>query len=106
MDSVRNMVMKEVLWGFIRHNNQNYTEDNIGSQTKIIDIFPSENFEDEQADRLGISLLESWRGICNEMQIIDSEIGYDLREEYKMFDVVEDVIVYFENWALLCKEED
>ncbi|KLV14086.1 hypothetical protein [Bacillus anthracis] len=106
MDSVRNIVIKEVLWGFVRHNDQGYTEDNIATNTKIIDIFPSKNFEDEQADRLGISLLESWRSICNEMEILDAEIGYDLREEYQMFSIVEDVILYFENWAQLCKEED
>lgn len=105
MDSVRNIVIKEVVWGFIRHNNQGFTEDDIAEDTKIIDMFPSKNGEDEQANRLGISLLESWRGICNQMGIIDAQIGYDPREEYKMFSVAEDVMIYFENWAQLCKEE-
>ncbi len=106
MDSVRNIVIKEVLWGFIRHNNQGYEVDDIASDTRIIDLFPSETGEDEQANRLGISLLESWRAICNQLQIIDAEIGYEPREEYQLFSFVEDVMTYFENWAQLCKEED
>lgn len=104
MDSVRDIVIKEVLWGFIRHNNQGFEVDDIASDTKIIDLFPSQTGEDEQANRLGISLLESWRAICNTLGIIDAEIGYELREEFQLFTFVEDVIIYFQNWAEFCKE--
>lgn len=105
-ENIRDIVIKEVLWGFIRHNNQGFTEDHIATDTRIIDLFPTETGEDEQANRLGISLLESWRAICNQTGLIDVEIGYDPREEYKLFTFVEDVMVYFQNWVLLCKDEE
>lgn len=105
-ENIRDVVIKEVLWSIIRHNNQNYNEDNLGTETRIIDIFPSLDGEDEQANRLGIALLEAWRAICLQVNLIDSPTGYDLREEYKMFNVLEEVMTYFENWILVCKEQE
>ncbi|MGM2776249.1 hypothetical protein [Bacillus cereus group sp. Bce015] len=105
-ENIRDIVVKEVIWSIMRHNTQGYTEENLGTETRILDIFPSKHIEDEQSNAFGLSLLEAWRAICNQCGIIDEPIGYDPREEFELFTVLEDVMKYFTNWTLLNLEEE
>ncbi|MGM2692738.1 hypothetical protein ACS2QQ_27320 [Bacillus cereus group sp. Bce032] len=99
MDSVRNTVICEVVWSIMRHNDQGYTEKNIGTETKIEDVFPSSS--DEQKNRLGIALLEAWKSICLELKLFEIHIGYEPRKEHEIFEKMEDIMDYFTNLATL-----
>lgn len=105
-ENIRDIVVKEVIWSIIRHNTEGYGENDLGTETRMIDVFPARNIEDEQANAFGMALLEAWRAICLQVGLVDSEIGYDPREEYELFQKLEDVMVYFENWIMACKDEE
>jgi hypothetical protein len=105
-ENIRDIVVKEVIWSIMRHNNQEFNEDNLGTETRILDIFPSKHIEDEQSDAFGLALLEAWRAICLQVGLIDSPVGYDPREEFELFQKLEDVMIYFENWVMACKDKE
>lgn len=114
MADITEIVTKEVIWSLKRHNNQGFDEENIALDTNMLIIFPSQKtyqagkleYNDEQANRCGMALLEVWRSICLQMDIVVTDIGYEPREELELFDVVYDVILYFENWTLLQMEDE
>lgn len=99
METVRNTVIYEVVWSIMRHNNQGYTEKNIGTETRIEDIFPSSI--EEQKNRIGIALLEAWKSIRLALKLPEIHIGYGLGEEHEMFEKVEDIMQYFTSLVLL-----
>ncbi|HFK9703775.1 TPA: hypothetical protein ACG05V_005436 [Bacillus pacificus] len=94
--------MIQILWYNVKksienNNDQGYTVDSIQFDSILIDIFPTTNFIDEQANRCGIAIQHSIF-VAEQYFGIPIEIDYQAREEYRIFENAGDVLVY-----LYCK---
>ncbi|MCC2380925.1 hypothetical protein LKM00_26365 [Bacillus wiedmannii] len=94
--------MIQILWYNVKKsiedcNDQGYNIENIQFDSKLINIFPTVNRIDEQANRMGISIQHAVFVAEGYFQI-PIEIDYEARQEYDIFETAADILVY-----LYCK---
>lgn len=94
MDQTANKILVSILTYMEGHNNQGYKKTDIDVDTLIIDVFPTENFEDEQANRFGICLTDLMRWFEVDFGV-DMPLDYEVRTEFELFKTVRDVFLYF-----------
>jgi hypothetical protein len=76
------------------HSKSNISEEQVELNQKILDLFPTKTYTDEQANRFG-SVIFDMIIFCNKIFAKDIRIDFDPREEYQIFETVNDVYHYF-----------
>lgn len=95
------------------HNNQNYKAEDLDYDTKTIDIFPCKPIEvdgilyyvDEQANRMGIMMLETLDFLKKKYDFKMDRVGYLPRQEFQLFPTLDNVYNHFFN-VLMEKRPD
>lgn len=87
-----------ILWYNVRKsiedcNDQGYTVDNLKLETESIDVFPTKDYTDEQANRFGLAIMNAIFGV-NAYFDLKLEIDFPPRKEFELFPTIEDVFVY------------
>lgn len=94
-------MLEDYIWAaiiksFTVHSTTINSPKEIKRDTKIKTIFPTVNNKDEQANRLGMSLLNILF-FLNRKYSKNETIDYKPRKEFELFKNVEDVFDYFYN---------
>lgn len=93
---IQDYIWAAIVKSFSVHSNTIKSPREIKKNTKITDIFPTVDYQDEQANRFGMSLMNILFYL-NRKYNKNEVITYKPRQEFELFKTVQDVFDYFEN---------